>query len=121
MSTRPNRPKFNFTPPMTAEKSDGWIGIEANERHQEATSVFTSDRFTLSVVEFNDEGRCYDRQQMHAFDNLLQSLKGKDPIILVFVHGWKHNARSDDDNLVDFCKVLDTTAMNLQTDGSSGH
>lgn len=64
--------------------------------------------YRLAVVEFDDQGRCYDRGQMDAVAKSLNDLMQdeKDVILLVFVHGWKHDARSDDENLSEFRRLL---------------
>ena len=38
--------------------------------------------------------------------DVLRRLHGPGSVILVFVHGWKHDARSDDGNLTQFRTVL---------------
>jgi hypothetical protein len=75
-----------------------WLGITANEPYQQGDSVFDFNSYRLAIVEFDDQGRCYDRGQMTALAGELDRLGGADALIVVFVHGWKHNGRSDDDN-----------------------
>ncbi|MEO8433185.1 MAG: hypothetical protein ABI592_16905 [Acidobacteriota bacterium] len=58
--------------------------------------------FTLSVVEFDDQGRLWDPAQVEALDRTLvqearESAGGL--IVLVFAHGWKHDAGLCDQNL----------------------
>jgi hypothetical protein len=88
------------------------FGLIRNKPHQNpAGAVFTEQGYTLAIVEFDDQGVCYDRQQMHALTAALQPLKGRGPVILVFVHGWKHYGSSDDSNLQAFHKILAQTAL----------
>ena len=63
----------------------------------------------MAIVEFDDQGRCYDRRQMDALAGWLDVVADRDVIIVVFVHGWKHDARSDDSNLTAFRDVLAQT------------
>lgn len=93
------------------------FGLMPNRGHQPANSLFAGSNFTLSIVEFDDQGRCQDRGQMDALIRKLAELQAKDAIILVFVHGWKHDGRSDDDNLGHFCRVLQTVATQEGQDG----
>jgi hypothetical protein len=94
-----------------------WLGITANEPYQSGDSVFDFEGYRLSIVEFDDEGRCYDRRQMVALAGELERLSDTDAIIVVFVHGWKHTGRSNDDNLENFMKVLKNTAQQQGPDG----
>jgi pimeloyl-ACP methyl ester carboxylesterase len=86
------------------------FGIMPNKAHQRPDAVFAGSNFTLAIVEFDDQGRCQDRRQMSALAHKLAELEGQDAIVLVFVHGWKHDGRSDDDNLGHFCRILKTVA-----------
>lgn len=55
--------------------------------------------YTLGFVEFDDLGISYQPKQM---DRLLQRVRDEaaDPMTLVvFVHGWRHNASADDSNV----------------------
>jgi pimeloyl-ACP methyl ester carboxylesterase len=62
--------------------------------------------YLLAIVEFDDQGLCYARAQMQGMVHAVRSLKQRDPVIVVFVHGWKHDARGDDDNLTQFRTLL---------------
>ena len=91
-------------------------GIVPNKQHQTFHGFMTGATYELAVVEFDDQGRCYDRGQMDAVAQRLEALApydppqaGQDVILVVFVHGWQHNARSDDDNLSAFRALLSKT------------
>jgi hypothetical protein len=91
----------------------GLIRNVAHQRPDGAVIERPSDNgrpFTLAIVEFDDQGLCYDRRQMSALLAALGTFKGRMPIILVFVHGWKHDGRSDDENLNQFLGLLAHTA-----------
>jgi hypothetical protein len=91
-------------------------GIMPNKQHQTFHGFMTGAPYELAIVEFDDQGRCYDRGQMDAVAKRLEALApyepqqtGQDVILVVFVHGWQHNARSDDDNLTAFRALLSET------------
>ncbi|MGI4880850.1 MAG: hypothetical protein ACRYG4_25575 [Janthinobacterium lividum] len=88
-------------------------GVMANESHQDPLGFMKARNFKLAVVEFDDQGRCYNRDQLGKVSDAIEHLRETrtDAIVLVFVHGWKHDARSDDDNLNSFRQVLDKTAL----------
>ena len=90
---------------MSAPKARWPIGCVPNAKHQPTNSVFALTDYSLAIVEFDDQGRCYDRGQMESLANKFAALNGSDAVILVFVHGWKHDGRSDDDNLRRFQEV----------------
>ena len=51
--------------------------------------------YHMAFVEFDDQGWFSDRKQMEALFLLLKTLEGTDnqhALILLYVHGWKHNA-----------------------------
>ena len=74
-------------------------------------SVESSDQHALFFVEFDEQGRMYDDRQ---FDQLFSYLDGRvncgaDLSIVVFVHGWRHNAQHDDGNVALAREVLTFT------------
>ena len=63
--------------------------------------------YLLGVVEFDDQGLVLDRRQMEAlFDRIAAESQAQDLCMVVFVHGWKHNAAPDDSDVVSFRKLL---------------
>jgi len=89
---------------------DSFIGIIGNVQHQTQGGVFPQSGYDLGIVEFDDQGRCFgDRAQMHAIMAKIEAIWSQDLIIILFVHGWKHNARTSDDNLQRFQDVLADT------------
>lgn len=63
----------------------------------------------LAIVEFDDQGLCFAPGIMSDFAAALNALADKDPIIVVFAHGWKHNASESDSNLLEFTQLLRET------------
>jgi pimeloyl-ACP methyl ester carboxylesterase len=101
---------------LTPVQPRGPAGIMPNRQHQTFHGFMTGAPYELAIVEFDDQGRCYDRGQMDAVAQRLEALApydppqaGQDVILVVFVHGWQHNASSDDDNLTAFRALLSET------------
>ena len=90
-------------------------GIMPNAQHQTFHGFMSGAPYELAIVEFDDQGRCYDRGQIDAVAERLDALapedarQGQDVILVAFVHGWKHDARTDDDNLSAFRVLLNNT------------
>jgi hypothetical protein len=63
--------------------------------------------YDLLFVEFDDQGRPFVPT---AVDDAMAHVEAvaaeADPIVLVFVHGWKHSARDSDDNVRSFRRLL---------------
>src|SRR5580700_8080586 len=90
---------------LTPVEPQRLAGIMPNAQHQTFHGFMTGAPYELAIVEFDDQGRCYDRRQMVAVAARLDALApenastGQDVIVVAFVLGWKHDARSDEDNL----------------------
>ena len=70
--------------------------------------------YHLSFVEFDDQGWFADRKQMEALFALLQRLEtegkkrgGGHVLIMLYAHGWKHNASQCDNNVICFSRLLE--------------
>jgi hypothetical protein len=67
--------------------------------------------YLLGVVEFDDQGAKYSRDQMEALFTQLQSESAsQDLCLVVFVHGWQHNGNYDDPNVQEFRLLLEQLA-----------
>lgn len=75
---------------------------------QEYTDPNDPERaYMLGIVEFDDQGQLYDRNQMSALlDRLYETATHDNVLISVFVHGWHHRAKAGDSNIVNFRKSL---------------
>lgn len=63
--------------------------------------------YFLGFIEFDDQGQIFDRPQMWAvLDYLNGKVGSEDLLIVVFVHGWQHNAAPGDGNIATFRKAL---------------
>lgn len=70
--------------------------------------------YLLGFIEFDDQGQLQDRKQMDAvIDEIINYTARRDEsrstnaLMVVFVHGWKHNARPDDGNVASFRTTLE--------------
>ncbi len=71
------------------------------------------DGYDLAYVEFSERGNVFDRRKMQQVLDYVTEQARYDPsnpergvFTIVFVHGWKHNARTDDGNVISFRKLL---------------
>ena len=79
------------------------------ERH--AVNAEPASEYLLGVVEFDDQGAKQAPAQMDAlFAQLKAESAAQDLCLVVFVHGWKHNARYDDPNMLEFRQLLEQLA-----------
>lgn len=68
--------------------------------------------YTLGFVEFDDQGALWNPRQLDAVVGHLHNIATNDPVLLVvFVHGWKHNASEDDGNVAMFRRTLSGLAL----------
>ncbi|HXW72357.1 MAG TPA: hypothetical protein VEK34_13090 [Methylocella sp.] len=94
-------------------KPERLVGDMPNKPHQAPNWLFPFPNYRLVIVEFDDQGCCYDRRQILGFSNFISEMveAASDAILIAFVHGWKHDARSNDENLTHFRSVLDLAAF----------
>lgn len=70
--------------------------------------------YDLHAVEVDDYGVFWNRAAAQAtLDAVEQRAAHGNVIVLLFVHGWHHNAKPDDKNLEDFRKTLDALSQTL--------
>lgn len=97
----------------------------------QASVLERSEHYDLYFTEFTDQGLQYPSEQYPgAAFQIATTLKGlqetaADPrysgvSLIVFVHGWKHNARHDDENVRSFRALLQSTAA-LEAARNTGH
>lgn len=77
--------------------------------------------YDLAIIEFDDEGMWWDRQQLEDTAALLQQRSDEHPdglFVITFVHGWKNNAdpNREGNDLQDFRADLARTAARLADD-----
>lgn len=72
----------------------------------EAHGVERHDEFALAFVEVDDQGELWDPRQADAAVALVEGAKADGALVVVFVHGWKHDARVCDENVACFREIL---------------
>ena len=88
----------------------------SNPTNAQRAALEVTTNYVLGLVEFDDQGWMWDPKQM---DAVLQRFSEEDHtnglLMVVFVHGWKHNASVEDDNVIMFRTVLaELAAMERQ-------
>src|ERR1043166_9006413 len=75
--------------------------------------IETTPDYKLGVVEFDDQGWFWDREQLKTVENMIQTEAGisqsnnaEGIVIVLFVHGWKNNAAYRNDNVEMFRAML---------------
>ncbi len=83
---------------------------EAHRAEVERHSVEEHPDFALAFVEFDDQGRLREPAQLERAENLILEeaggAGGPGAVVVVYVHGWRHNASVCDENVVCFREVL---------------
>ena len=90
----------------------------ANNSVQSFTAVDNDlGSYLLGFVEFDDQGQIQNYQQVRAVRELVGKVaREQNVILLVFVHGWKHNAHAgpepgtEDNNITRFREVLSSVS-----------
>lgn len=73
-----------------------------------------SNTHELAVVEFNDQGEPWDPDQVRNAVRLVSEKSNQEnTIVLIYVHGWHHNAKRNDSNLQGLGKTSSDLATNL--------
>lgn len=63
--------------------------------------------YSLGFVEFDDQGQLHDRKQLSYFiDDLYNRANDDSLLIVLFVHGWLHNAKHNDRYVINFHETL---------------
>lgn len=70
-----------------------------------------ASEYRLGFVEFDDQGQLRQREQMDAVLNSYYPIAAEDDVLMVlFIHGWHHNAGPGDTNIQEFRKLLEKVA-----------
>lgn len=59
----------------------------------------------VSVIEFDEQGDLWDTAQLKQALKMIGSTRK--PLLVTFIHGWRHDARPDDDDLFQFTQFID--------------
>jgi hypothetical protein len=94
-------------------------GCAGNRQYRTNYSIGTNDtssdnvlidkpEYLLGFVEFDDQGWMWDRRQLTNVLERITEENHKQPLLMVvFAHGWKHNAGGNDENVRMFEKTLE--------------
>jgi hypothetical protein len=82
-----------------------WV---SNAKQWRGRPIEHTKDYDLAVIEFDDQGWYQDLGQRNEFERFLHEKVEQDEhlLIVVFIHGWKHNAAADDTSLRSFRGVL---------------
>jgi hypothetical protein len=70
------------------------------DRQCETAAIEDAGSYILGFVELDDQGWLWSRAQLDAvLDRLRDEEQRQRLVIVTFVHGWKHNAKYDDENV----------------------
>lgn len=65
------------------------------------------EHFDLAFAEFSERGNAFSRSRIETILREIRAhAKAKGAVVVVFVHGWKHNASEQDPNVTSFRNVL---------------
>src|SRR5262249_54798772 len=96
--------------PFSVTVGDGDLADSAKRKAAERASIEEHPGYALSFVEFDDQGAFWDRRQLEAVEKAIRTKAGgpKDSgvVIILFVHGWRHNADLCDRNVGAFRELL---------------
>lgn len=110
------------TPATAGRQRDECLLVGAGERHRacqielEHQSVEQFADFEIGVLEISDEGLFNAAQQRQVIERLNERHEKGKGLLVVFVHGWHHGARTCDRDLACFREVLTRIAQNLSPD-----
>lgn len=72
--------------------------------------------YDLGFVEFTERGNDFSPSQTsELLHKISEKSKTEDLAVIVFVHGWKHNASTEDENVISFRNALDFLARSGAT------
>jgi len=83
------------------------VDCRSNAIQRVETPSAPTEAYSLSFLEFDDQGQLWDRRQLTGLvDFIHDQSSGEDILMVVFAHGWQHNAAPEDSNIVEFRKML---------------
>ncbi|MCG7985191.1 MAG: hypothetical protein JAY90_20890 [Candidatus Thiodiazotropha lotti] len=73
------------------------------------------DMYDIAFAEFSERGNAFNEAYIdYVKKQIADHAKADGVVLVIFVHGWKHNANEIDSNLLDFKLVLKSVAENLE-------
>lgn len=94
--------------PNTRWRGDATVACSAEPTTEcRSAAVEHYEDFDLGFIEFTDRGNLFSRRQLQQVIDHVRAANAKEDIALVvFIHGWKHNAGFDDGNVQSFRRLL---------------
>lgn len=87
--------------------------------HIERCADDTGELFRVGYVEVDDQGRAWGSAQLaRVLDDLRAARPDAGAVVVVYVHGWEHDAARDDHNVRNFRRVLYRRALVERARGS---
>ncbi len=73
----------------------------------ETDTLIRTPKYLLGFVEFDDLGWFWNRNQKEAVVQAVEdAARSQDLVVVVFAHGWNHNASVNDSNVREFREIL---------------
>lgn len=92
-------------------RSRCWLSATEKHRRYDLLTVEFDDQGWLARREYGPLARNDQLRSMIARLSELTDVKKQPLSIVVYVHGWHHSARPDDDNVIRFRELLDEMAL----------
>jgi hypothetical protein len=85
----------------------GCVTTYRTAKQWKSPAIQEGDGYTLGIIELDDQGRFWKPEDVVQVLARVRQAAGKGgAMITVFIHGWHHSARSDDENLAAFRDAL---------------
>lgn len=93
--------------PNKAYRTDGMSSCIKNSCESASIEEY-SDNYALAFVEFSERGNVFNRERMNEILKYIEQEEQKPDgvMVLVYVHGWHHNASNDSQDVIAFRKTL---------------
>ncbi|MFL6246775.1 MAG: hypothetical protein ACJ74H_12165 [Thermoanaerobaculia bacterium] len=85
----------------------GCASYRPNAQATKLDVIEKAPAYSLGIVEFDDQGWFFDRADVERVLSMVEDeAKGNGATVVVFAHGWHHNAAANDENLTEFKAAL---------------
>ncbi|MEX3694381.1 hypothetical protein AB3X91_41100 [Paraburkholderia sp. BR14263] len=85
-----------------------------NKRYE--TANLAPPPYDLKIVQIDDFGSFWDATRANqTLEEIKQATQEGNVLVVLFIHGWHHNAADDDENLLDFNKTLQALSNVINT------
>ena len=91
-------------------RTDGLMSCQKESVKCGTALIEEYEKYDMAFVEFSERGNVFKREDLQAVLNHVKKLRQDGVTVIVFVHGWKHNANPKDSNVKDFHDLIERTA-----------